>query len=61
LDFWYQSYVSSNSTLNVYIQNGTAMPAITWSRPGTTERDEWSHGSVNLGVIRGSVHLQISG
>ena len=61
LDFWYQAFVSSDTTLNVYIQNGTSAAALTWRRAGTTARDQWTHGSVNIGTIRGSVHLTIAG
>lgn len=61
LDFWYQAFVSSNTSLNVYVQNGTSAAVITWSRPGSTVRDQWLHAAVNLGTIRGSIHLTISG
>ncbi|CAF4185562.1 unnamed protein product, partial [Rotaria sp. Silwood2] len=60
LDFWYQAFVSSDTSLNVYIQNGTSAAAVIWRRPGTTARDQWTHGSINIGTIRGSIHLTIS-
>ncbi len=34
---------------------------VIWRRPGTTARDQWTHGSVNLGTIHGSMHLTMSG
>jgi len=61
LDFWYQAFISSDTTLNVYIQNGTGAAVNTWSRPGTTSRDQWSHTSINLGTIRAATHVTISG
>jgi hypothetical protein len=61
LDFWYQAFVSSDTTLNVYVQNGSSPVVVIWSRPGTTARDQWTHGSVNLGTIHGSIHLTMSG
>ncbi|CAF0847412.1 unnamed protein product, partial [Rotaria sordida] len=60
LDFWYQTFVSSDTTLNVYIQNGTSTAVAVWRRPGTTARDQWTHTSINIGTIRGSIHLTIS-
>lgn len=61
LDFWYQAFISSDTTLNVYMQNGTAAVVNTWRRPGTTARDQWTHTSVNMGTITGPTHLSISG
>ena len=62
LDFWYQAFVSSDTTLNVYSQNGTTGPTLSiWSRPGTTVRDSWTHATINLGTIRASQHLMITG
>jgi len=61
LDFWYQTFVSSDTTLNVYMNNNSNLTTIIWRRPGTTARDQWTHGSVNLGTILGPVHLSISG
>lgn len=60
LDFWYQSFISSSTSLNVYMQNGTAAAVVLWSRPGTTVRDQWTHTSINLGTIRGPTHVTIS-
>ncbi|CAF1593620.1 unnamed protein product, partial [Adineta ricciae] len=60
LDFWYQSFISSTTSLNVYMQNGTAAAVVLWSRPGTTVRDQWTHTSINLGTIRGPTHVTIS-
>ena len=61
LDFWYQAFVSSDTSLNVYSQNGTGPTLALWSRPGTTVRDAWTHATVNLGMIRGSYHVSITG
>ena len=61
LDFWYQAFVSSDTTLNVYIQNVSESVVVLWRRPGTTARDQWTHGSVNLGIIHGSMHLTMEG
>lgn len=61
LDFWYQAFVSSDTTLNIYLQNGSSPAAIIWRRPGTTARDQWMYGSVNLGTIHAAVSLSISG
>ncbi|CAF4298650.1 unnamed protein product, partial [Rotaria magnacalcarata] len=56
----YQAFVSSDTSLSVYVQNGTSSAVVTWTRRGTTARDQWSHTSVNLGTIRSSTHLTIS-
>ncbi len=61
MDFWYQAFVSSDTVLNIYMQNGSSPAVIIWRRPGTTARDQWTYGSVNLGTIHGSMHLTISG
>jgi hypothetical protein len=61
LDFWYQAFVSSDTTLNVYVQNAPSEAVVIWRRPGTTARDQWTHGSVNLGTIGTSFTLTISG
>jgi hypothetical protein len=61
LDFWYQAFISSDTTLNIYMKNNSDAAAIIWRRPGTTVRDQWTHGSVNLEPIHGSAHLTISG
>ncbi len=61
LDFWYQAFVSSDTTLNVYVQNAPSEAVVIWRRPGTTARDQWTHGSVNLGTVGASAHLTISG
>jgi hypothetical protein len=61
LDFWYQAFIASDTTLNVYMQNGSSAAVVTWMRPGTTARDQWRHASVNLGTIMGSAHVTISG
>ncbi|CAK9189221.1 unnamed protein product [Sphagnum troendelagicum] len=60
LDFWYQVFVSSDTTLNVYLQNGTSATVMIWQRPGTTARDQWTHATVNLGVILASMDLTMS-
>ncbi|UJR31098.1 hypothetical protein I4U23_018606, partial [Adineta vaga] len=60
LDFWYQSFISSTTMLNVYMQNGTSKADFLWSRPGTTVRDQWTHTSINLGTIHGAAHITIS-
>jgi len=54
LDFWYQAFVSSYITFNVYMQNGTSVAVDIYCRSGTTARDQWTYVSVNLGTIRGS-------
>lgn len=61
LEFWYQAFVSSDTTLNVYLQNGSSPTTLLWRRPGTTARDQWMYGSVNLGTIQALVHLTMSG
>lgn len=61
LDFWYQAFVSSSTTLNVYMQSGTSAATVLWMRPGTTARDQWTHASVNTGVPPDPRHLTISG
>lgn len=61
LDFWYQSFISSNTSLNVYMQHASSAVNMIWRRPGTTVRDQWTHGSVNLGTIHGSTKLSIEG
>lgn len=61
LDFWYQSFISSNTSLNVYLQSGSSPVNNLWRRPGTTLRDQWTHGSVNLGTIHGTTRVSIEG
>ena len=61
LEFWYQAFVSSDTTLNVYLQNGSSPTTLIWRRPGTTARNQWMYGSVNLETIRSYVHLTMSG
>jgi hypothetical protein len=61
LDFWYQVYISSDTTLNVYVQNGTSAAALNWRRPGTTARDQWTHATVNVVTSRTTTRLTISG
>ena len=61
LDFWYQAFVSSATTLNVYMQSGTSAATVLWMRPGTTARDQWTHASVNINSTIASPHLTISG
>ena len=61
LDFWYQAFVSSDTTLNVYSQSGTSPTLPIWSRPGTTVRDSWTHATINLGTIRAQYYLSITG
>ena len=61
LDFWYQMFIPSDTSLNIYMQNGSSPAVMIWRRPGTTFREQWLHGSVNLGVIRNSVKITISG
>lgn len=61
LDFWYQSFVSSDTTLNVYVQNGSLTAVNVWRRPGTTQRDQWTHASVNIGTVLTQMTITISG
>ncbi len=61
LDFWYQAFVSSDTTLDVYMQNTSSPAVLTWRRAGTTARDQWTHALIDLGTIRASTLVTISG
>ena len=61
LDFWYQTFASSDTALTVYTKNGSAAAVATWSRPGTTARDQWTHASVNVVAARATTTVTISG
>jgi hypothetical protein len=43
------------------MQNGTSVAVHIYCRSGTTARDQWTYVSVNLGTIRSSTYLIISG
>ncbi|CAF3694948.1 unnamed protein product, partial [Didymodactylos carnosus] len=57
-DFWYQSYISSNTTLNIYYRNITGSQLL-WRRPGSTVNDQWTHGTINV-EMRAGTFIEIS-
>ena len=61
LDFWYQAFVSEDTSLNVYLQNASSAAAVVWSRPGSRVKDSWTHTSVNVVSAGANLHVTISG